>query len=80
MADGVWKGVYTYVFGRSRQPSLNKFFDPIAPFMRKVDDGENPPQKIMSFLMATNVASRPTDWNAACSCQLMLLSLAKVPS
>ena len=35
MDDGVY-GVFSYVFGRSRQLSLNKFFDP----MRKVDDGE----------------------------------------
>merc|ERR1711954_186458 len=40
MADGVWKGVYPWVLGRSRQLSLNKFFDPSTPSMRKVDDGE----------------------------------------
>ena len=40
MADGVWKGVYPYVFGRSRQLSLNKFFDPSTPSMRKGHDGE----------------------------------------
>ena len=28
MADRVWKGVYPEVFGRSKQLSLNKFFDP----------------------------------------------------
>jgi len=39
MADGVWKRVYQ-VLGRSRQLSLNKFFDPSAPSMRKVDDGK----------------------------------------
>ena len=33
MAERVWKGV----FGRSRQLSLNKFFDSSAPSMRKVD-------------------------------------------
>ena len=36
MADGVWKGVYP---GRSKQLSLNKFFDPSTPFMRKGRDG-----------------------------------------
>ena len=41
MADGVWKGVYPKVFGRSRQLSLNKFFDPSTPSMRKGRDGEN---------------------------------------
>ena len=33
MADGVWKG-----FGRSKQLSLNKFFDPSTPSMRKGRD------------------------------------------
>ena len=28
------------VFGHSKQLSLNKFFDPSTPSMRKVDDGE----------------------------------------
>ena len=40
VADGVWKGVYPLVFGRSRQLSLNKFFDPSTPSMRKVDNGK----------------------------------------
>ena len=35
MANGVWKGL-----GHSGQLSLNKFFDPSAPYMRKVDNGE----------------------------------------
>ena len=39
MAEGVWKGVYPYVFGRSKQLSLNKFFDPSTPSMRKGCDG-----------------------------------------
>ena len=41
MAEGVWKVVYPKVFGRSRQLSLNKFFDPSTPSMRKGRDGEN---------------------------------------
>ena len=45
MADGVWKGVYPQVLGRSRQLLLNKFFDPSAPSMRKVDDGEQKEKK-----------------------------------
>ena len=45
MADGVWKGVYPWVLGRSRQLSLNKFFDPSTPSMRKVDDGEKRKKK-----------------------------------
>ena len=35
MTDGVWKGVYPWVFGRSQQLSQNKFFDPSTPSMRK---------------------------------------------
>ena len=54
MADGVW---------RSKQLSLNKFFDPSTPSMRKVDDGEKRKKrkkKIMTFIVATNLgASRP---------------------
>ena len=45
MADGVWKGVYPQVLGRSRQLSLNKFFDANTPSMRKVDDGEKKKEK-----------------------------------
>ena len=40
MADGVRKGVYSLVFGRSRQLSLNKFFNQSTPTMRKGRDGE----------------------------------------
>ena len=39
MAEGGWKGVYHWVFGRSKQLSLNKFFDPSTPSMRKGRDG-----------------------------------------
>ena len=45
MADGVWKGVYPKVFGRSCQLSQNKFFDPSAPSMRKVDDRKRKEKK-----------------------------------
>ena len=38
MSDGVWKGVYPLVFGHSKQLSLNKFFDPSTPSMRKGRD------------------------------------------
>ena len=52
------------------QLSLNKFFDPSTPSMRKVDDGEKKKKKkkkkkrkkIMTFIVATNViASRPPE-------------------
>ena len=33
------------MFGRSKQLSLNKFFDPSTPSMRKVDDGEEKKKK-----------------------------------
>merc|ERR1711954_14089 len=45
MADGVWKGVYPKVFGRSKQLSLNKFFDQSTPSMRKGRDGEKREKK-----------------------------------
>ena len=37
MADGVWKGVQSYVIGRSDQLSLNKFFDASTPSMRNIE-------------------------------------------
>ena len=40
MVDGVWKGVYPYVFGHSKKLSQNKFFDPSTPSMRKGRDGQ----------------------------------------
>ena len=40
MANKVWKGVNPWVFGRSRQLSLNKFFDQSTPSMRKGRKGE----------------------------------------
>ena len=39
MANKVWKGVNPWVFGRSRQLSLNKFFDQSTPSMRKGRNG-----------------------------------------
>ena len=40
MAEGVWKGVFPQVFGRSLQLSLYKFFDPSTSSMRKDHDRE----------------------------------------
>ena len=40
MADGVWKGVQPQVIGHFKQLSLNKFFDPSTPSMRKGRDKE----------------------------------------
>ena len=40
MADSVWKGVFPLVLGCSRQLSLDKFFDPRTPSMRKGHDRE----------------------------------------
>ena len=65
MADGVWKGVYPQVFGRSRQLLLNKFFDLSTPYMRKEDNGEKKSKekkKRKLFILATNVvASQPPE-------------------
>ena len=60
MADGVWKGVYPKVLGRSRQLSLNKYLDPSPPSMRKGGDGEKKEknkrkkEKRMLFLAAVS--------------------------
>ena len=65
MADGVWKGVQPQVIGHFKQLSLNKFFDPSTPSMRKGRDGEwngGKKWKIMVKQRSTNViASRPYD-------------------
>ena len=64
MADGVWKGVYPKVLGRSRQLSLNKFFDPSTPSMRKVDDGEKKRKKENNVVFSGHYvisSSRPPD-------------------
>ena len=39
--QGVWKGVFPLDFGRVKQLSQNKFFDPSTPSMRKGRDGGN---------------------------------------
>ena len=39
MANGVWKGVYPYVLGHSKQLLLIRFFDPSTLSMRKGRDG-----------------------------------------
>ena len=43
MADGVSKGVYPRFLGS--QLSLNKFFDPSTPSMRKANSGGNKQEK-----------------------------------
>ena len=69
-----------WVFGRSRQLSLNKFFDRSTPSMRKVDDGEKKKRKEKNgvfsghYVIASSLPPerlRPNDdrWNAARSCQ-----------
>ena len=45
MGDGVWKGVYSLIFGHSKQLSLNKFFDPSTPSMRKGWEGGEKKEK-----------------------------------
>ena len=53
MSDGVWKGARQQVFGRSNQLSLNKFFDPSTPFMRK---GRNGGKKLRDVQQEREVA------------------------
>ena len=45
MDNGVRKGVYSQIFGYSRQLLLNKLFDPSTPSMRKGRDGEKNVEK-----------------------------------
>ena len=52
MPDGVWKGVQ--VFGHSKQLSLNKFFDPSTPSMRKGRDGGKMGKKRVKKRKKTN--------------------------
>ena len=78
MVDGVWKG------GHSKQLSLNKFFDPSTPSMRKGRDGgkkkrkkkgkKKKKKKIRMKIVATTslpAVDRPNAdrWNAARSRQ-----------
>ena len=56
MADWVWKGVYYWVVGCSRQLLLNKCLDPSTPLMRKVHNGGEK-KKIIMFIVATNVVA-----------------------
>ena len=72
MADGVWKGVYPRMFGHSKQFSLNKFFDPSTPSMRKGRDGGEMGKKgkRLMIIVATTplpAVNRPNAdrWNAA---------------
>ena len=76
--------VYPEVFGHSKQLSLNKFFDPSTPSMRKGRDGgtgkkTGKKKRRMKIVATTLLASsleperRRTNadrWNAARSCQL----------
>ena len=63
MSDVVWKCVYPYVFGHSRKLSLNKFFAPSTPSMRKGRyEKKNEKKlekklKIMKLIVATNVVA-----------------------
>ena len=80
MADRVWKGVSPLVVGHSKQLSLNKFFDPSIPSMRKGHDiekrggGNRKRRKRLIIKVATTslpaVDCQKADrWNAASSCQ-----------
>ena len=56
MTDGVWKGLYSWLFGRSCQLSLYKFFDPSTPSMRKGCNGDKKGGGMM-FIVATSVVA-----------------------
>ena len=59
MAEEVWKGVYPQVFGRSKQLSLNKFFDPSTPSMRKGCNGEKNRKKRKRLMIIVATTSMP---------------------
>ena len=59
MADGVWKSIYPQIFGSSRQLSLNKFFDPSTPSIRKGRDREWKKMGVGMTVATNGVASRP---------------------
>ena len=74
MADGV--------FGRSKQLSLNKFFDPSTPSMRKAHNGggrggAKKGERLMKIVATMSLPavdrSNADRWNAARSCQLKVI-------
>ena len=69
MADGVWKGVYPQVFGHAKQLSLNKFFDPSTPSMRKGHIRGKKRKRLIIIVATTSLPAvdRPNAdrWNAA---------------
>ena len=66
MAESVRKVAYPYVFGRSHQLLLNKFFDSSTPSMRKGRDGEwgkkgkKRKMNMFMFIVATIVVASRT--------------------
>ena len=68
MADGVWKGVHSKVIGRSDQPSLNKFFDPSTPSIRKGRNrGENGKNGGKMSLPVDRLIADPLEHPTACA-------------
>ena len=68
MADGVWCVILG--FGRSKQLSLNKYFDPCTPPMRKGRDGGNGGGGGKKEEKTENSGHYVIDrWNATRSCQ-----------
>ena len=61
MADWVWKSIYPQIFGSSRQLSLNKFFDPSTPSIRKGRDREWKKMGVGMTVATNGVASRPRE-------------------
>ena len=76
IANGVWKGAYPKVFGRSKPLLLNKFFDTSTPSMRKGHDEKKTGKKKKRLMIMVATTSLPTvdrpnasRWNTARSCQ-----------
>ena len=64
IADGVWKCVYSWVFGHSKQLSPNKFFDPSTPSMRKGNSGGKK-RRVATTSLPSVDRMNADRWNAA---------------
>ena len=86
MADMVWKVDYSYFFGRSKQLSLDKFFDPRTPSMRKGCDGGEKKLKVFQITFCfPNTHNFSSCWNIGGTLkistrtpQILLVLMAKI--
>ena len=71
MAEEVWKGDHSGVFEPSYQLSLNKFFDPSTPSMRKErnrrEKNRKKKERMMKIVATDVVPVEPTGTPTACA-------------